>query len=138
MIELDDTKIKTIADELDSGFTCYVHKDTGNLISIPNESNHDEMDLDAWKDDIRKIKSARKSYYIIEPLDSSENFEIMKSFAEIEVKSPAIQERLVNALSHKHPFRQFKYEIDNSGEWRKKWFNFKTKELKEYVRGKLE
>jgi len=40
---------------------------------------------------------------------------------------------LINALNRKKPFREFKFEIDNSNMYRQQWFDFKNAQLKEWV-----
>jgi hypothetical protein len=48
-----------------------------------------------------------------------------------------LQEKLFNALNRKHPFREFKFVIDNSGEYRNAWFDFKNKQYFEWVENQL-
>lgn len=56
---------------------------------------------------------------------SSDNFiEVMTAFAEI-VDNPFVRERLIKALNKSKPFRNFKWEIENSGKYSTRRFEFK-------------
>ena len=49
----------------------------------------------------------------------------MLDFAE-SVDNVNLQERLINSLNKSKPFRNFKWQIDNSGNYLQKWFDFKN------------
>ena len=49
-----------------------------------------------------------------------------------------LKDRLFDALNKNKPFSRFKLEIDNSGEFRQKWFDFKLAKLENWVTEKLE
>ncbi len=44
-----------------------------------------------------------------------------------------LQSILFEALSRKKPFQAFKFVIDNSGDFRQQWFDFKNEQLKKWV-----
>ncbi|MGQ1948702.1 hypothetical protein ACT3CD_16545 [Geofilum sp. OHC36d9] len=48
----------------------------------------------------------------------------MADFAE-SVDDTRLQDKLINALNRPNPFQNFKWQIDNSGEYRQQWFDFK-------------
>jgi len=50
----------------------------------------------------------------------------MADFAEI-VDDSILQNKLINALNRPKPFQNFKWQIDNSGEFRQRWFDFKNR-----------
>jgi len=50
-------------------------------------------------------------------MDSHESFKIMADFAE-NIDNARLQDRLINALNKSKPFRNFNWEIDNSGDYR--------------------
>jgi len=76
-------------------------------------------------------------YFEFGKMTSHESFEIMTDFAEA-VKNKKLQDRLYKALHKSKPFRNFKWEIDNSGEYRQKWFDFKNQRLIEFVKTQIE
>jgi hypothetical protein len=138
MIQLTPTQIKEIAEQLDCGFRCYIHKQTGELITIPDENSHPDMDLEGWEEDIEKIETNFTEYIVIDPLESRDSFGIMEDFVESLPESEKIREWLINALNQHKPFSKFKFVIDNSGEYRQQWFDFKAKRLQEYVQEEIE
>lgn len=84
------------------------------------------MDTSAWKKELTQLRKNFTSYREIYAMDSSDSFKVMADFAE-QVTDKKLQEKLANALNRKHPFREFKFVIDNAGEYRQSWFNFKDK-----------
>jgi hypothetical protein len=48
----------------------------------------------------------------------------MVDFAE-SVDDTKLRDKLISALNRPKPFQNFKWQIDNSGEYRQQWFDFK-------------
>jgi Uncharacterised protein family (UPF0158) len=69
-------------------------------------------------------------------MESRDSFMVMEDLSE-KVNDIVLQEKLFNALNRKHPFREFKFVIDNSGEYRNAWFDFKNKRYFEWVENQL-
>ena len=53
------------------------------------------------------------------------------------VDNSALREKLINSLYRSKPFRNFKWIIDNSGDYRQKWFEFKNQKYIEWVEKKI-
>jgi len=137
MATLTQEQIKEIADQLDSGFTCYYNKQNNDLLFIPDPDNHPDLEMDAWKDDLKKIKKHRSSYIVIQPPQSRDSFEIMAQFVDTLADNNKLKNVLIQALEKQKPFREFKFAIDNSGEFRQKWFDFKSEKNQERVKNEL-
>jgi hypothetical protein len=60
----------------------------------------------------------------------------MQNFIEI-IKNERLCDKLDQALSRPKPIRNFKFEVDNSGPYRQKWFDFKKQQLIEWAKGQL-
>jgi hypothetical protein len=74
----------------------------------------------------------------IDPMDSTQAFEIMVAFAEqLDLKNP-LKGRLISALGKRKPFREFRSLIDYSGPYRQQWFQFREARLIEWVKSQLE
>ncbi len=138
MLPLPPEKIKEIADMVDSGFRCMVHKQTGELLYIPDECKLPDIDFDAFNEEIEKFESSPFDYTVIMPMESRESFKIMEDFAEELYDSNPLKRKLFDALSRKRPFANFKWVIDNSGDYREKWFKFKDERMIQWVREQLE
>ena len=76
-------------------------------------------------------------YVEIDRMESHESFEIMEDFAE-SIDDARLQEKLFHALNKSKPFRNFKWVIDNSGEYRQRWFDFKKARYIQIVKDKIE
>ena len=136
MIKITKDQIKELADQLDCGNKCYINKETGIIIFIPDfDSGYADEEL--WEDDINELEENWDKYVEIDRMESHESFEIMADFAE-NVDSRELRDSLINALNKKHPFQNFKWVVDNSGTYRQKWFDFKNQRLIEMGNDQLE
>jgi Uncharacterised protein family (UPF0158) len=129
--------IKEIAEQLDCGFRCYIHKETGELITLPDENHHSGMDMEFWAGDMEKVEESFGDYWVVKPPKSSDSFRMMEDFAYTLPESESLRRRLIYALSQRKPFRQFKFVIDNSGPFRQQWFDFKDIQMQKWVRENL-
>jgi Uncharacterised protein family (UPF0158) len=136
MLTFTKQQIKEIADQLDCGFRAFYHKQSGELIFVPNTEKHPNMDTEAWEDELDKLDENYLDYKQIEAMESSDSFNLMEDFAE-EMSDARLQGKLFTALNRKHPFREFKFVIDNSGEYRNAWFEFKNKRYFEWVENQI-
>ena len=95
------------------------------------------FDIDeVWQDVLDEIDKDAKNYVEVERMDSHESYKLMERFVET-VEDDQLANRLANALNVAKPFHTFKYELDYSDEYRKKWYDFKAKEMVEWVRDQL-
>jgi len=128
--------VEEIAEQLDCGFRTFIHKTTEQLIFVPNINSYPEIDLNSWKEELKQIEDNFTNYYEIDKWSSSEAFEIMNEFAD-QVKDSKLQSRLYKALRKNKPFREFKFVMDNTVEFRQKWFEFKKKWQQDYVANQI-
>lgn len=118
-------KIKEIASELETGMLVFYHRDTGELVSYPDELKNDYFEKADWKEQINKIKKERKKFLKFEGMDSRQSFYIMKKFADaIDDKSnrAAIEE----ILSNRKPFQHFKNFLHQHPALLELWYQFNT------------
>jgi hypothetical protein len=69
-------------------------------------------------------------------MDSNQSFRVMERFVD-RVDSEKFREKLINALNRRKPFRNFKYQIDDS-DYRQDWFDFKLQQNMEWVKEQIE
>ena len=70
-----------------------------------------------------------------EKMSTRESFEMMEEFIDT-VEDENFKQKLIYALNRNKPFRNFKYEIDYSDEYRQRWFKFKEEKYLECVEKK--
>ena len=128
-------QIKEIAEQLDCGFRAFYHKNTGELIFVPNNDQHD-MDTSAWTKELKRLENNFMDYCEIDAMESGDSFQVMVDFTE-QLVATKLKEKLVKALNKKKPFREFKFVIDNSGKHRQEWFDFKNKRYYEWTEQQL-
>jgi hypothetical protein len=138
MPKFEHKDIREITQLLDTGFRCFYHRETGDLLSFPDEFKHIGMDTEPWTEEMEKFEADPFSYKEVEPIRSQDSFSIMADFAEQMTGNNRLQIRLIDALNRKHPFRNFKFIIDNSGDYRQQWFAYRDSRLMEFVRERLE
>src|SRR5690606_21705920 len=131
---MTDEQINELADYLDCGLKCFVHRGNRTIVTTP-DSDDPESDS-KLSDDYKEIEKNFASYVEIEKMNSNESFRLMTNFIET-VKDERLRDKLGLALNKPRPFRNFKFEVDNSGPYRQKWFDFKKQQLIEWVRGQL-
>ena len=136
MISLTKDQIKEIAEQLDCGMRCYINKETGAIQTTPDFDNW-YTDDEPWADILNELEENWDKYVEIERMESNDSFDLMADFAE-SVDSRELRDRLINALNKKHPFRNFKWVVDNSGPYRQRWFDFKNQRLIDWVKDQLE
>jgi len=136
---LKEEQIKEIAENLDMGMRCFYHLKTGEIEATPDFLNSDwfGQNTEPWQEILDKLDENWSDYFEFEKMASHESFEIMADFAET-VDNQNLQDRLFKALNGSKPFRNFKWEIDNSGEYRQKWFDYKNQRLIEFVKNQIE
>ena len=132
MIKLSKKQINSIAQDLDLGMDCYVHKETGEAITIP--SNLDEFDdVESWKEELKNVKKNRDQYILIEKMDSSDSFKIMRRFMG-KIANPSIRNKLMISISQNKPFQRFRDILDYNGDVLEDWYQFKQDEIERYVK----
>jgi Uncharacterised protein family (UPF0158) len=136
MLTFTKEQIKEIAEQLDCGFRAFYHKQTGELIFVPDTYKHIGMDIDAWQEDFDKLDENFIDYNEIKAMESSDSFQVMADFTE-QLTDSRLREKLVTALNKRKPFREFKFVIDNSGKYRQSWFDFKDKRYIEWTEEQL-
>jgi len=129
-------QIKEISDQLDCGFRAFYHKTFGDLIFVPHMDKHFDIEIDAWKAEFDKLKKNKSRYQEIAAMDSKDSFRIMEDFA-LQLSDTTLADDLLEALQKKHPFRHFKFAIDNSSEFRQSWFDFKSKRQVEWTEDQI-
>ena len=127
--------VSGIADSLTAGFVCFVNPDTLEVEEIPQHALEEPEDYEAMTgestDDFRLKHQKWKKCIEIEPPESYDSFKIMERFVE-KVPDANLREKLIDALSRKRPFANFKSIVDNS-DFRQDWFDFRKKQLEQYV-----
>lgn len=132
--------VKEIAGSIDAGQVCFLNTNTLQIDKIPFQLHSDpwayKMETGMRLKDFKPKYTRWKKYMTIEPLESHESYEIMEKFAE-QLDNSGLKSQLVYALNNQKPFANFKRTIDNS-EFRQDWFDFKDKQLQNYVRAMIE
>lgn len=124
--------VKEIAEQLDCGFRAFIQKTSGQLLFVPDHNNYSDIDIDSWDEELEQLENNFTEYYEIDKWTSSEAFEIMTEFVD-QLTDINLQNRLFDALRKNKPFREFKFIIDNSGDFRQQWFDFKNKWQQDFV-----
>lgn len=134
-INLTPKQIENIADSLDAGMCCYYNLKTKEITEIPNFDNWISEE-EPWQEEIEKIEENWRDYFKIEPMGSNSCFQVMVEFTET-IDNETLKENLIKSLNKPKPFKNFKWVIDNSQEFRQKWFDFKKSKYISYVNSKI-
>ena len=134
--------LNKIADNMEAGDKCFIHKKTLELITYPDDYlldmySEDDEEILPWKEVIEKVSSDPDSYIEIEKMYSSRSYEVMEEFID-SLENSYEKIRLMKAIIGKKPFANFKFQIDNCGVEREMWFKFRREKNIEWVRKQLE
>ena len=132
-MKLTEKQIKEIAEDLECGMRCFYNLKTGEIEKVINSDSWIGADEELWEDTLEEIDENWEDYFEFEGMSSHESFRVMADFAE-NVEDAKLRNRLINALNGPKPFRNFKWQIDNSGEYREEWFQFKTMRYIQWVK----
>ena len=138
MTTLTPEQIKEAAEQLDCGFRCFWNTKTNDFIFIPDLMKYPDMEMSSWEEEMDMLKYSRADFKEIPSLESSDSFEIMEQFTDQLPDTLKLKDELINALNRKHPFRNFKFVIDDSGDYRQNWFDFKNQWLQDWVKENFE
>ncbi|MBK7253423.1 MAG: hypothetical protein IPI04_05770 [Ignavibacteria bacterium] len=137
MIKLTDEQISDIAQDLEAGLKCFIHKVTGDVKTLPDELNSNmEIDEELWQDVIDEIDNDEENFIVIEGMDSRESYILMEKFIDT-LEDKQIIARLTNAINVPKPFHTFRYELNYSDEYLQKWYAFKSQQMIEWVKKHL-
>ena len=128
--------IKEIAEELDCGFQAFIHRQTGEIIFVPDSNFQQQLDLDSWDEDFKKLKQHKAQFCEIQKWTSKESYSMMTEFAE-QLSDRLFQNKLLQTLQNKNPFREFTFAINNSGSFREQWFVYKNTWQQSHVANQL-
>ena len=131
-MEVPQEILTTIADSLEAGLKCFIHRDTLEVVTYLDAERHMDVDPKDWKEEISKVKRNKKKFIEIQNMESSDSFRVMAQFAE-SVEDHTTRIRLITALEGYKPFANFKHQVDHSGEYREKWFAFRRKMTIEWI-----
>jgi len=136
-MNLTEQKFSEIADLLLSGMVCVIEKDTGKIDSHPADMDFFMDEENPWEELIEKVEEDWESYILIDPMPGHKSFEVMKDFAD-ELDEGDLKVSLEKALNKNKPFQKFKSIVDDSGEFRQKWFDFQLQENIKWVKMQYE
>lgn len=124
VIKIADSNVKEIYEYSDSGMKCFYNPKSTEITILPDFDNNPYSNEELWEEVIEEINSNFDKYIEFERMPSNEYFRMMEGFIEI-IENPEVQKRLIYALCQPRPFHNFRYEIECSGDFRQKWFDFK-------------
>lgn len=136
-MKLTDKQIEEIAENLDCGMRCFYNLKTGEIKTILNFDSWMGADEEPWEEELNEIEENWVDYFEFDQFESHESFQIMVDFAE-NVNDIRLQNNLINALNRRKPFQNFKWQIDNSGEYRQLWFDFKKMRYIQWVKEQID
>ena len=113
-MKLTDQQIVEISDYLDSGLRCFYNKKTGKIKTTFDSDNDFEADQKLLEEEREELEENWEDYFEFEKMSSRDSYEIMVDFTET-VDNPKLKEKLLDSLRMAKPFKNFKWQVDNSG-----------------------
>jgi len=132
-----EKQIQEIAENLDCGMRCFYNLKTGEIKTLLDFDSWIGADEELWEEESKEIDENWDDYFEFEGFESHESFKIMEDFAEI-VEDTKLRNNLINALNRPKPFRNFKWQIDNSGDYRQQWFDYKNMRYIQWIKEQID
>jgi len=135
-VDLEKIKVKEIAGELEAGLTCYINKESKEVLSV--YENDDDFFIQEGDDEdkLNRVLKNRDNYICLEGMTSQEEFFLMQSFTG-SLKEENLIVKLTEALANRKPFVMFKDIVDQSAEIKSKWTDFKLNAFVDLVNQQL-
>jgi|SRR5688572_20420993 len=135
-MEISREIINDIADSMEAGFKCFLHRDTLEVVTYLDPEQNADIDTKDWKEEMSKVRRNKKKFVEIESMTSSDSFKVMEEFVD-SLENNSTKVRLLTALEGQKPFANFKHQVDNSGEYRELWFSFRRQKNIEWIQNQL-
>lgn len=136
-MKLSEDQIKEIAENLECGMRCFYNHKSGEIKTILNFDSWLGADEEPWEEELQEINENWGDYIEFEGFESYESFQIMADFAE-NIEDKRLQNKLINVLNRPKPFQNFKLQVDNSGEYRQQWFDYRRMRYIQHVKSQIE
>ena len=134
-MKVKEANIREMAELIQCGHLCFLNTVTGDLEYHPAEMYFFPDEENPWQEVIDKVENNWEYYVRIEPMNSSQSFAVMESFAD-QLKADGFEKKLIAALNRPKPFRNFNYLIHES-DFRQEWFDFRQERNVEWVKEQI-
>lgn len=136
-IEPTEAQIKEIAENFDIGMLTYLNIRTGEIEAIPDFDDVFAGEIDPEKQEILdKVEDNPDDWVVFEKFEPWESYKMMESFIAT-VDDDKLSQELHLAIQKRKPFSSFKYVIEDAGEYRQQWFDFKLTYFMNHVRRQI-
>ena len=133
MIEISPTHCNEIAELLEMGEIVFVNRLTGKILHHPDFDGIGMDNEEFYEEVLVELEENLSDYWKIVKPSTRETFEIMENFTNSLADTNKLKQKLIYALTNKKPFANFKFQVDNSGEYRDAWFEFRRVQIKNWV-----
>jgi hypothetical protein len=130
-MKLTPAQIDSIAQDLQSDMRCFVHRLTGEVVTVLTKEGLGATDRELWQEELDKLEEGAPHFFEFEKMGSHLAFQVMEDFAEMAPRPLKI--RLLTALEKHKPFAHFRQVIDHEDEWRERWFAYQHERNMEWV-----
>jgi len=134
-VKLSENTVREIADWLQCGLECWIHKLRGTMYFLPSVEDP-YFDPSQWQDVLTDVQGHEDEYVIFQTMDSSHSFRIMKNFTH-SLDENEIRCELENALSRSKPFHHFNSRVEAST-LREEWADYRFKAHMEWVKSQVQ
>lgn len=130
-MKLSENTVREIADWLQCGLECWIHKLRGTMYFLPSIEDP-YFDPSQWEDVLIDVQGHEEEFLVFQTMDSSHTFRIMENFV-FSLNESAMRSDLEYALLGRRPFHYFHSRVETSS-LREEWADFKFKAHMEWVK----
>lgn len=94
--------IQEIASHLGSGFRAFLHTETLEVVTYPDEDKSLSFEPSMWKQEMDTVRKQRHKFFEVRGMEPHDSFRVMEDFIAT-VNDKHLQERLSKALLQQKP-----------------------------------
>jgi hypothetical protein len=133
-VKLSENAIREIADWLQCGLECWIHKAKGTMYFLPNLEDP-FFDPEQWKEVLEELQGREDEFLVFQKMDSSHAFRVMEEFT-LSLPIAALRTELEAALSGSRPFHCFTSRVEMSKQ-RENWYNYRFDAHMDWVKSQV-
>jgi hypothetical protein len=133
-VKLSENTVREIADWLQCGLECWIHKLKGTMYFLPKKDDP-YFDPEQWREVLYALEGNESDYLVFQTMDSSQSYRMMQDFT-WSLQESFERTELERALKSARPFHHFKLLVDVS-DLNEKWSNHRFDAHMDWVKSQV-
>lgn len=133
-VKLSENTVREIADWLQCGLECWIHKFRGTMYFLPKKDDP-YFDPDQWREVLLALEGNENDFLVFQMMDSSHSLQVMQGFI-WSLQDGFERTELEKTLERSNPFHHFNLLVEVSG-LSEAWSNYRYDAHMDWVRSQV-